>query len=129
MQRKLADPGSVAWLFTKHPKRSTKDLAELKVGDPVVHVNHGIGRYVGLRQIDLGDGDSEFLHLEYADQATLYVPVAQLHLISRYTGVSSDEAPLPDLSKGQEREELHPPNHTLIGCNSKNTVMRFLGDK
>ncbi|XVJ69787.1 MAG: transcription-repair coupling factor [Rhizobacter sp.] len=78
-----------------------KDLAELKVGDPVVHVNHGIGRYVGLRHIDLGDGDSEFLHLEYADQATLYVPVAQLHLISRYTGVSSDEAPLHRLGSGQ----------------------------
>ncbi|MFM2450300.1 MAG: hypothetical protein RIS44_2750, partial [Pseudomonadota bacterium] len=78
-----------------------KDLAELKVGDPVVHVNHGIGRYVGLRHIDLGDGDSEFLHLEYADQATLYVPVSQLHLISRYTGVSSDEAPLHRLGSGQ----------------------------
>ncbi|MFM8899585.1 MAG: transcription-repair coupling factor [Burkholderiales bacterium] len=78
-----------------------KDLAELKVGDPVVHVNHGIGRYVGLRHIDLGDGNSEFLHLEYADQATLYVPVSQLHLISRYTGVSSDEAPLHRLGSGQ----------------------------
>ena len=81
-----------------------KDLAELKVGDPVVHVNHGIGRYVGLRHIDLGDGDSEFLHLEYADKATLYVPVSQLHLISRYTGVSSDEAPLHRLGSGQWEE-------------------------
>ncbi|MES2886584.1 MAG: transcription-repair coupling factor [Pseudomonadota bacterium] len=85
-----------------------KDLSELKVGDPVVHANHGIGRYVGLRYIQLGDaqpGDtdavSEFLHLEYADAATLYVPVAQLHLISRYTGVSADEAPLHRLGSGQ----------------------------
>ncbi len=78
-----------------------KDLAELKVGDPVVHANHGIGRYVGLRNIDLGDGNSEFLHLEYADKATLYVPVAQLHLISRYTGVSAEEAPLHRLGSGQ----------------------------
>ncbi len=80
-----------------------KDLSELKVGDPVVHVNHGIGRYVGLRNIELGDegGASEFLHLEYADKATLYVPVAQLHLISRYTGVSADEAPLHRLGSGQ----------------------------
>ncbi len=78
-----------------------KDLSELKVGDPVVHMNHGIGRYVGLRNIDLGDGDSEFLHLEYADKATLYVPVAQLHLISRYTGVSAEEAPLHRLGSGQ----------------------------
>lgn len=78
-----------------------KDLSELKVGDPVVHTNHGIGRYVGLMNIDLGDGPSEFLHLEYADKATLYVPVAQLHLISRYTGVSAEEAPLHRLGSGQ----------------------------
>ena len=82
-----------------------KDLSELKVGDPVVHSNHGIGRYVGLKNIDLADGQdggpSEFLHLEYADNATLYVPVAQLHLIARYTGVSADEAPLHRLGSGQ----------------------------
>ena len=81
-----------------------KDLSELKVGDPVVHSNHGIGRYVGLIHIDLGNDDggpSEFLHLEYADAATLYVPVAQLHLIARYTGVSADEAPLHRLGSGQ----------------------------
>ncbi|WP_425259650.1 transcription-repair coupling factor [Rubrivivax sp. RP6-9] len=78
-----------------------KDLSELKVGDPVVHLNHGIGRYQGLKNIDLGEGTSEFLHLEYADQATLYVPVAQLHLISRYTGVSAEEAPLHRLGSGQ----------------------------
>jgi transcription-repair coupling factor (superfamily II helicase) len=78
-----------------------KDLSELKIGDPVVHANHGIGRYVGLMNIDLGDGASEFLHLEYADKATLYVPVAQLHLISRYTGVSAEEAPLHKLGSGQ----------------------------
>ncbi|MES2957716.1 MAG: transcription-repair coupling factor [Pseudomonadota bacterium] len=78
-----------------------KDLSELKVGDPVVHINHGIGRYVGLIHIDLGDGSSEFLHLEYAEKATLYVPVAQLHLIGRYTGVSAEEAPLHRLGSGQ----------------------------
>ncbi|MBB4841947.1 transcription-repair coupling factor (superfamily II helicase) [Paucibacter oligotrophus] len=78
-----------------------KDLSELKVGDPVVHSNHGIGRYQGLINIDIGDGASEFLHLEYADKATLYVPVAQLHLISRYTGVSAEEAPLHRLGSGQ----------------------------
>jgi transcription-repair coupling factor (superfamily II helicase) len=78
-----------------------KDLSELKLGDPVVHMNHGIGRYRGLVNIDTGEGPSEFLHLEYADKATLYVPVAQLHLISRYTGVSADEAPLHKLGSGQ----------------------------
>ena len=81
-----------------------KDLSELKVGDPVVHINHGIGRYQGLKSIDLGHdegGLSEFLHLEYADKATLYVPVAQLHLIGRYTGVSAEEAPLHRLGSAQ----------------------------
>jgi transcription-repair coupling factor (superfamily II helicase) len=78
-----------------------KDLSELKVGDPVVHLNHGIGRYQGLMLIDLGEGSSEFLHLQYADQATLYVPVSQLHLIGRYTGVAPDEAPLHRLGSGQ----------------------------
>ncbi|MBX3620269.1 MAG: transcription-repair coupling factor [Rhizobacter sp.] len=78
-----------------------KDLSELKVGDPVVHINHGIGRYVGLESIDLGEGASEFLILEYADKATLKIPVAQLHLISRYTGVSPEEAPLHRLGSGQ----------------------------
>ncbi len=78
-----------------------KDLSELKLGDPVVHAAHGIGRYMGLINIDLGEGPSEFLHLEYADKATLYVPVAQLALISRYTGVSAEEAPLHKLGSGQ----------------------------
>jgi len=81
-----------------------KDLSELKVGDPVVHVNHGIGRYLGLTTIALGGAEeeaSEFLQLEYADKATLYVPVAQLHLIARYTGVSAEEAPLHRLGSGQ----------------------------
>ncbi len=78
-----------------------RDLSELKVGDPVVHASHGIGRYQGLIGIDLGEGNSEFLHLTYADKATLYVPVSQLQLISRYTGVSADEAPLHRLGSGQ----------------------------
>jgi transcription-repair coupling factor (superfamily II helicase) len=85
-----------------------KDLSELKVGDPVVHAAHGIGRYRGLLNLDLGnrlpDGSpdiQEFLHLEYAGHANLYVPVSQLHLVSRYTGVSPDEAPLHKLGSGQ----------------------------
>ena len=85
-----------------------KDLSELKVGDPVVHSSHGIGRYLGLVNMDLGQLDAqgepakqEFLQLEYADKATLYVPVSQLQLISRYTGVSAEEAPLHRLGSGQ----------------------------
>jgi len=78
-----------------------KDLSELNVGDPVVHAQHGIGRYRGLMSMDVGQGSTEFLHLEYADKATLYVPVSQLHQISRYTGVGADEAPLHKLGSGQ----------------------------
>jgi len=101
-----------------------KDLSELQVGDPVVHSVHGIGRYRGLIHMDLQgvannassstakdrDGSAqeassskaqEYLHLEYADQAMLYVPVSQLHLISRYSGVSPSEAPLHRLGSGQ----------------------------
>jgi len=68
-----------------------KDLSELNLGDPVVHSAHGIGRYRGLINMDVGNKTAqgepelqEFLHLEYADKATLYVPVSQLQLISRY---------------------------------------------
>ena len=85
-----------------------KDLSELKVGDPVVHAQHGIGRYRGLVNLDVGTANpddsaapQEFLHLEYAGHAALYVPVSQLHLIGRYTGVSADEAPLHKLGSGQ----------------------------
>jgi transcription-repair coupling factor (superfamily II helicase) len=78
-----------------------RDLSELKIGDPVVHINHGIGRYMGLTSMDLGEGDTEFLHLEYAKETKLYVPVSQLHVISRYSGASPEDAPLHSLGSGQ----------------------------
>jgi transcription-repair coupling factor (superfamily II helicase) len=77
-----------------------KDLSELKIGDPVVHTQHGIGRYQGLINLDLGEGATEFLHLKYAGDATLYVPVAQLHVIGRYSGANPDDAPLHALGSG-----------------------------
>ncbi len=78
-----------------------RDLSELKIGDPVVHESHGIGRYRGLISMDMGEGETEFLHLEYANETMLYVPVAQLHVISRYSGASPDAAPLHTLGSGQ----------------------------
>ncbi len=78
-----------------------RDLSELQPGDPVVHAQHGIGRYEGLLTLDLGDGPTEFLHLTYANQATLYVPVSQLHVIGRYSGASPEDAPLHQLGSGQ----------------------------
>jgi transcription-repair coupling factor (superfamily II helicase) len=78
-----------------------RDLSELREGDPVVHVDHGIGRYKGLINMDLGEGTMEFLHLEYASGSTLYVPVSQLHVISRYSGTDPEHAPLHQLGSGQ----------------------------
>lgn len=78
-----------------------RDLSELKIGDPVVHVQHGIGRYLGLAGMDLGEGTEEFLTLEYAGGDRLYVPVAHLHLISRYMGGDPETAPLHRLGSGQ----------------------------
>ncbi len=86
---------------TSNVEMMVRDLSELRIGDPVVHAQHGIGRYQGLASMDLGEGTTEFLHLEYANETQLYVPVAQLHLISRYSGASSADAPLHSLGSGQ----------------------------
>ncbi|HSV19288.1 MAG TPA: transcription-repair coupling factor [Casimicrobiaceae bacterium] len=78
-----------------------RDLSEVRIGDPVVHEEHGIGRYLGLVSLDVGDGDTEFLQLMYANDAKLYVPVSSLHLISRYSGASPEAAPLHELGSAQ----------------------------
>ncbi len=83
------------------PEGMLRDLSEVKVGDPVVHESHGIGRYLGLRNMDLGEGETEFLTLEYANGDKLYVPVSSLHLISRYSGAPAEAAPLHQLGSGQ----------------------------
>jgi transcription-repair coupling factor (superfamily II helicase) len=74
-----------------------KNLAELSIGQPVVHFEHGIGRYMGLQTIENGGITTEFLVLTYAGESKLYVPVASLHLISRYSGADADSAPLHKL--------------------------------
>ena len=84
-----------------NPENLLRDLSELKVGDPVVHEQHGVGRYLGLVSMDLGEGDTEFLHLEYASDSKLYIPVAQLHVVSRYAGGNAETAPLHTLGSGQ----------------------------
>ena len=78
-----------------------RDLAEVKLGDPVVHELHGIGRYMGLVSMDLGEGAMEFLELHYDGEDKLFVPVSQLSVISRYTGANPDSAPLHRLGSGQ----------------------------
>ncbi|MBU2875571.1 transcription-repair coupling factor [Marinobacter salexigens] len=78
-----------------------RDLSELRTGSPVVHIDHGVGRYLGLETITVEGEASEFLMLEYAGGSKLYVPVSSLHLISRYAGSDTEHAPLHKL--GTER--------------------------
>lgn len=73
------------------------NLVELDIGDPVVHFDHGVGRYLGLETLSLQNEETEFLMIQYANDAKLYVPVTSLHLISRYTGASAETAPLHKL--------------------------------
>ena len=77
-----------------------RDLAEISIGDPVVHEEHGIGRYMGLVTMDLGGEAQEMMLLEYAGEAQLYVPVSQLHLISRYSGQAHENVALHKLGSG-----------------------------
>ena len=89
---------------SRRRRKSTQDsdavirnLTELSIGAPVVHEHHGVGRYLGLQMLDVGNIKQEFLTLEYAGDDKLYVPVASLELISRYTGSSPDTAPMHKL--------------------------------
>jgi transcription-repair coupling factor (superfamily II helicase) len=108
---------------TQTPRRRTKvrdpetvlrDLSSLIEGSPVVHVQHGVGRYRGLQRLDAGGVEAEYLVLEYANQNKLYVPVASLNLIHRYTGSEAEVAPLHGLgsdrwakAQARAREKAH----------------------
>ncbi|MEQ9070758.1 MAG: CarD family transcriptional regulator, partial [Gimesia chilikensis] len=78
-----------------------RNLTELRIGAPVVHIEHGVGLYRGLETLKVNGQTNEFLYLEYADNNKLYVPVASLNLISRYTGADVDTAPLNKLGSDQ----------------------------
>ncbi|WP_449428145.1 transcription-repair coupling factor [Rhodanobacter umsongensis] len=81
----------------RDPEAIIRDLTELTLGAPIVHVDHGVGRYQGLLSMDVGGMDGEFLTIEYAKGDKLYVPVAQLGLVSRYSGTAPELAPLHSL--------------------------------
>ncbi len=81
----------------RDPETILRDLNDLKLGAPVVHVEHGVGRYRGLIRLDAGGVEAEYLVLEYADADKLYVPVASLNQIHRYTGAEEQAAPLHNL--------------------------------
>jgi len=82
---------------TRDAESIVNNLADLSEGAAVVHEDHGIGRYRGLKTLTVSAVETEFLCIEYANQDKLYVPVSSLHLISRYTGASEDSAPLHKL--------------------------------
>ena len=82
---------------TINPDILIRNLAELTPGQPVVHLEHGVGRYIGLTTLEAGGIMAEYLMLSYANDAKLYVPVSSLHLISRYAGGADENAPLHKL--------------------------------
>lgn len=86
---------------TRDPGNIIRDLTELKIGDPVVHIDHGVGRYQGLKTLEVGDQVGEFLCLEYQNNDKLYVPVASLNLISRYSGSEPEKTPISRLGTNQ----------------------------
>ncbi|MEH6589710.1 MAG: transcription-repair coupling factor [Halioglobus sp.] len=92
-RRKTTDENVVVNVF--------RDLTELREGVPVVHIENGVGRYIGLQTLTVDGEEAEFLTLKYAEGAKLYVPVASLHLISRYAGSDPDTAPLHRLGSEQ----------------------------
>ncbi|MFT4518531.1 MAG: transcription-repair coupling factor (superfamily II helicase) [Halioglobus sp.] len=92
-RRKATEENAIANAF--------KDLNELREGVPVVHLEHGVGRYIGLQKLAVDDQETEFLTMEYAQGTRLYVPVSSLHLISRYSGSDPETAPLHRLGSDQ----------------------------
>ncbi len=116
-----------------------KSLAELRIGDPVVHIDNGVGRYLGLQVIELNGQSDEYLTLEYAGSSKLYVPVSSLHLISRYTGTDTEHAPLHHLgsdswqkAKRKAAEKIHDVAAELLEIYARraaNKGFSFDGDE
>ncbi|NOR81558.1 MAG: DEAD/DEAH box helicase, partial [Methyloprofundus sp.] len=110
-------------------EKIVNNLNELTVGSPVVHQEHGVGRYLGLQVLKFGDIDAEFLALEYANEDKLYVPVASLDVIGRYTGVNPDTAPLHRLggdqwgkAKKKALEKIHDVAAELLDIHAKRAL-------
>jgi transcription-repair coupling factor (superfamily II helicase) len=113
----------------KDPEAILRDLNEISVGAPIVHEDHGVGRYKGLVSLETGGMPGEFLSIEYAKGDKLYVPVAQLHLVSRYSGTSTEYAPLHSLggeswdkAKRRAAEKVHDVAAELLEIQAKRMV-------
>jgi len=94
-------PKTTRKLSERDPEAIIRSLSDLNPGDPVVHEDHGIGRYIGLQSLEVDGRAAEFMTLEYAGEDKLYVPVTSMHLISRYTGGAAENAPLHRLGSEQ----------------------------
>lgn len=112
---KIVDPDSII-----------RDLAELRLGSPVVHLQFGVGRYMGLQTFENNGTLNEFLILSYAGDDKIYVPVTALHVISRYTGADTDNAPLHRLGsdiwqkeKKKAAEKIHDVAIELLDIYAK----------
>jgi transcription-repair coupling factor (superfamily II helicase) len=110
---------------TVDPESVIRSLAELSVGDPVVHEEQGVGRYRGLQTLGIGGEETEFLVLEYQDGDRLYVPILSLRLVSRYVGGDAESAPLHklgtdswDKAKKRARDKVHDVAVELLEMNA-----------
>lgn len=108
-----------------------RDLSELKDGDPIVHEQYGVGRFKGLFNLDFGEGESEFLLLEYFGDDKLYVPVSNLDLISRYSGGPAETAPLHklgsdqwDKAKKKALKQIHDTAADLLNIYSQRSIKK-----
>ena len=113
-----------------------KDLTELSIGDPIVHEQHGVGRYKGLVDLDYGEGINEFLELHYEREDKLYVPVSQLYLISRYSGGPIESAPIHKLGSGSWEKakkkaltQIHDTAAELLDLYAKRSLQKGVSSK
>ena len=113
-----------------------KDLTELSIGDPIVHEQHGVGRYKGLVDLDYGEGINEFLELIYEREDKLYVPVSQLYLISRYSGGPIESAPIHKLGSGSWEKakkkaltQIHDTAAELLDLYAKRSLQKGVSSK
>ena len=118
----------------KTPESILRDLNEISIGAPIVHEDHGVGRYQGLISLEAGGSVGEFLSIEYAKGDKLYVPVAQLHLVSRYSGASAEQAPLHSLggeawekAKRKAAEKIHDVAAELLDIQAKRLAQTGFG--
>ena len=116
---------------TRDAESTIQSLADLQPGAPVVHEDHGVGRYQGLKTLTVSGLATEFLCIEYANQDKLYVPVSSLHLISRYAGASEDNAPLHRLggeqwqrSRKKAQQKIHDIAVELLDIQARREAMR-----